>query len=331
MSPRGLLLTVAICTYNRAESLRRTLTSLSAMQLPCDFEWEVVVVNNNCTDHTDSVIEEFRDRLPIRREFEAQQGLSNARNRAVDVANGDYIVWTDDDVVVDANWLAAYKEAFRQWPRAAVFGGPILLKFEPPTPTWLIESHQIIAGAFAGRDLGKSTQLLSIAGNRIPNGANFALRTAEQRSFRYDPNLGHMPGRKRIGEESDVIARIFQAGGVGYWIPQAKVAHWIPTKRQTVQYLVHSYAAQGETSQFLCETETALIGDNGAPPLWFGVPRWCWRALAEHWCLYRLHRLVSPPSVWVDHLTKYAAAKGAIDYRWRTMTKNSRLRGARSI
>ena len=49
-----MLITVAICTYNRAESLRRTLDSLAAMRVPENLDWEVVVVNNNCTDHTDA-------------------------------------------------------------------------------------------------------------------------------------------------------------------------------------------------------------------------------------------------------------------------------------
>src|ERR1700687_4230171 len=83
-----MLITVAICTLDRAESLRRTLDSLAAMGVPKDLDWEVVVVNNNCADHTDAVIEAFTDRLPLRREFEAQRGLSRARNHAVEAAGG---------------------------------------------------------------------------------------------------------------------------------------------------------------------------------------------------------------------------------------------------
>src|SRR5437764_7580197 len=97
-APNGLadvLITVAICTFNRAESLRRTLDSLAAMRLPSDLAWEIVIVNNNSTDHTNGVIDEYLNRLPIRREWEPHPGLSNARNRAIDAAQGKYIVWTD--------------------------------------------------------------------------------------------------------------------------------------------------------------------------------------------------------------------------------------------
>src|SRR5690349_14907686 len=97
-----MLITVAICTFNRAESLRLTLDSLLRMQVPADLTLEIVVVNNNSTDHTDDVIGEYVGRLPVRRELEPRAGKSNALNRAMDVAQGDYIVWLDDDVLADA-------------------------------------------------------------------------------------------------------------------------------------------------------------------------------------------------------------------------------------
>src|SRR6266702_3280450 len=110
-----MFITVAICTFNRAESLRRTLESLVAIQVTSDLTWEIVIVNNNSTDHTDDVISEYIGRLPVRREFEPRSGKSNALNRAIDVAKGDYIAWIDDDVLVDAGLLTAYMDAFRRW------------------------------------------------------------------------------------------------------------------------------------------------------------------------------------------------------------------------
>ena len=73
----SILITVAICTFNRAESLRRTLDSLTAMQVPGDLAWELVVVNNNSTDKTNEIIEKYGDRLPVRREFEVRPGHSH--------------------------------------------------------------------------------------------------------------------------------------------------------------------------------------------------------------------------------------------------------------
>lgn len=150
----AMFVTVAICTFDRAESLRRTLDSLAAMRVASDLTWELIVVNNNSTDHTDKVVEGYRDRLPLRCEFEPRAGHSNARNCAIAVARGEYIVWTDDDVIVDAGWLAAYADAFRRWPGAVVFGGRIRPRYEPPVVKWIAESERVLGGPFAIRDFG---------------------------------------------------------------------------------------------------------------------------------------------------------------------------------
>ena len=119
------------------------------MRVSIDFTWELVIVNNNSTDRTDEVLGQYRNRLPIRREFQPVPGHCNARNRAIDVAEGEYIVWTDDDVVVDPGWLTAYAEAFRRWPEGAVFGGRIIPTFESPAVKWVIENEAIVGSLCA--------------------------------------------------------------------------------------------------------------------------------------------------------------------------------------
>jgi glycosyltransferase involved in cell wall biosynthesis len=295
-----MLITVGICTFNRAESLRRTLNSLAAMEVPSDLGWELVVVNNNSTDHTDAVIRQDHGRLPIRWEFEKRPGHSNARNRAIDAARGDYIVWTDDDVVVDPGWLSAYREAFRRWPEAAVFGGRIVPRLEPPIPKWVAESVCVLGGPYAVREFGDAVRPLSILEDRLPFGANFAVRATEQRAFRYDPNLGLTPSGRRLADETDVITRILTAGATGYWLPTASVHHCIGPERQTIRYIAKFFEGWGET-------EAYRTGANGTPRT-----RWPVRS----WLRYRFHRLISPAPVWIRCLQEYAAAKGSYRY-WR--------------
>jgi glycosyltransferase involved in cell wall biosynthesis len=288
---RVMLVTVAICAFNRAVSLGRTLDSLTAIQVPSDITWELVIVNNNSTDHTDDAIREYSDRLPIRREFEPRPGKSNALNRAIDVAKGDYILWTDDDVVVDAGWLRAYVDAFRRWPEAAVFGGRIVPKYEPPVARWVLESEDSTFCVYAIRNFGDNVQPLSIAEDRLPFGANYAIRAAEQRAFRYDPNLGPVPHRHRRNEETDVITRLLKSGATGYWIPNAVVEHCIGRERQTVRYIADFFVGDGETYAFQNADTTA------ATPFLFGIPRRVWPRLIVWGSLYHLHRLVSPAPI----------------------------------
>src|SRR5262249_4948917 len=116
---------VAICTWNRAQLLDRTLAEMRRLRVPEDLTWEVLVVNNNCTDQTDEVIARHPGHLPLRRVFEPTPGKSNACNCAVQAAAGALMLWTDDDVLVDADWMAEYVKASRQWPEAAFYGGTI--------------------------------------------------------------------------------------------------------------------------------------------------------------------------------------------------------------
>jgi glycosyltransferase involved in cell wall biosynthesis len=315
-----MVVTVAICTFNRAESLRRTLESLATMQVPSALAWELIIVNNNSTDYTDGIIEQYRHRLPLRREFEPRPGQSNARNRAINVAKGEYIIWTDDDVIIDAGWLTAYVEAFRAWPDGAAYGGRIIPRYEPPVARWVAESESVLGGPYAIRDFGSETQPLSVAEGRVPYGANFAVRTAEQRAFRYDPELGLAPNRRRYGDEVEVITRLLASGAKGYWIPKAKVEHCIGHDRQTIQYITTYYEAWGETCAY---RDTSA---NATAPFWFGIPRRIWPRLVVWWVLYRICRCVSPAPVWVRYLNAYSYNKGAFRYWLRRRMEMQRAR-----
>jgi len=300
--------TVAICTRNRARSLDRTLESLTQMRIADGLSWEVVVVNNNSTDDTDSVIGNYAKLLPIRGEFEAKPGHSNARNRAVAAAKGAYIVWTDDDVIVDPEWLAAYVAAFRRWPDAVLFGGKVLPDLAEPVPAWLKESWHIVAGAFALRDFGEQPLPLTLDGRRIPFGASFAICAEEQRAHPYNPELGLAPGRPVLGEETAVMEAILLGGKKGYWVPEAKLRHCIPQQRQTMQYLGNFYTALGRGN--------AYRDRDSKPARLFGVPRWLWwRILRSGW-QYHWHRLTSRPAVWMEYYAGYMVDRGALEY-WR--------------
>ena len=93
-------LTVAICTWNRADLLDDTLASLATVAIPGGVTWEVIVANNNSTDHTDAVLARHASQLPLRRLFVAQQGKSYALNAVIERLTGDLVLWTDDDVRV---------------------------------------------------------------------------------------------------------------------------------------------------------------------------------------------------------------------------------------
>jgi len=91
------------------------------------FDWELLVVDNNSTDQTPDVLAEFAGQLPLRALREPKPRKSNATNLVVKEARGEYILWTDDDVLVEPD-LRQYITAFRRYPNAEVFWGGGLMK-----------------------------------------------------------------------------------------------------------------------------------------------------------------------------------------------------------
>lgn len=245
--------TVIICTRNRAPQLRKVLDSVVGLRVPPGLHWEFLVVDNGSSDDTDEVVRSYQDRLPVRVVREDLAGLSNARNRGVQEAAGRYICWTDDDVMLDPEWLAAYSEAFKRHPEAAVFGGRITPVLEPPTPAWFAQltDDWPLTILLARREFGEAPIPLDFKKGIIPFGANFAVRTAEQRRVAYEPGLGVSPHHRRIGEEAEVIFRLLADGATGWWTPHAKVSHLITRQRQTWDYIEDFSAAYGETLAFL--------------------------------------------------------------------------------
>ena len=300
-----MLFTVAICTRNRASSLKRTLSSLECAFKP-KCEWELLIIDNGSTDGTQSVVAEFVGRLPIRCEIEKRSGLSNARNKAVACARGEYIIWTDDDVEVEHTWLTAYVEAFKRWPDVSIFGGKIVPTLVEPSVAWLSSILPIVGLPFAARDLGAKPISLTVEGNLIPYGANFAIRSFEQRQFLYDPRLGIAPGRRLLGEDTEVIKAVLAKGFRGMWLPECSVRHIIGHDRQSAQYISDYYGGHGATE--------VLLGGALPGVHIFGVPRWLWRRFVTRLARYWLSRLVSPPEVWVTSLMGLAHDRGKIKY-----------------
>ena len=233
---------VAICTRNRARSLKRTLQSLVECQKPePPFVWETLVIDNGSTDETESIVGQFQDLLPLRNFHETRTGLSIARNRAVRESCGDWLLWIDDDVTVHPRWLLAYQLAAVKYPKASVFGGPIEICFEGTAPRWILAGKKWLGGAYAGRTSDKFTEELNAKGP-VPFGANFGLRRWVAQSFPFDARLGRHPMRPTVGgEETRVICDVLKCGKTGFWVSDALVYHHIDKSRQTSGYLRSYY------------------------------------------------------------------------------------------
>jgi glycosyltransferase involved in cell wall biosynthesis len=247
------MLSVILCTYNRAESLRRTLSTLLEQDgLDASNVWELLIVDNNSKDHTREVAEEFvrQAAFPVRYVFEGRQGKSHALNTAIESGKGDLLAFTDDDVLVDKRWVASIIEAGRSYPHL-FFGGKVVPLWEHPIPPWINPkspySRQIIGGAIVSHDRGEEIREYG-PGMWVPAGANMFIRReafAKFGGFRTD--LGPNGGNLDKEEDAELGFRLQKSGVRLLYYPKAVVHHPVTPDRLTRKYLLKYFWTTGHT------------------------------------------------------------------------------------
>ena len=123
-SPRGRpeQISVVLPVRNGELFIDAQLASLAAQTYA--EPWELIVVDNGCTDRTVEIVESWRDRLPGLVVVDAgdRRGLNYARNRGAAAATGDFLAFCDADDVTEPGWLEALARAA---PDADLVGGPM--------------------------------------------------------------------------------------------------------------------------------------------------------------------------------------------------------------
>lgn len=222
--------TVAIPTYNRAAFLRQTLAGIAAQRFPRE-AFEVLVIDNNSTDDTRAVVAEFAGESPAPRHIlEKKQGLDFARNRAVAEARGEIIVFGDDDILVETDWLAQMTAPLLidQAVRIGAVGGEVIPVFPDGLPEWVREWH---APLRFRPDAGP------LDARHSPMGANLAFprRVFDQLGL-FHTALDRAAGNYFSGGDSEMIRRVRQAGLEVWFVPAAAVHHQMPASRTTFRY-----------------------------------------------------------------------------------------------
>ncbi len=220
-------ITVVVCTYNRADSLRDALASLVDLHTN-GFDYDVLVVDNASTDHTGTVVHEFvtahGDRFRGIRE--SRPGVSAARNAGVRAAGGDWIAFFDDDQIADPDWLSELFALARR-REVALVGGSVRLKLPYGTVRNPTGFCRVLLGETLGRDHEQpyTRKVAPGCGNMLVHASVFG------RVGLFDETL------TTGGEDTDLYRRIREAGYEAWYTPTALVWHVIPAERLGVDAL----------------------------------------------------------------------------------------------
>jgi len=172
---QGPGLSIVVCTYNRQKFIYNCLECL-ALQTLDPGSFEVVFVDNNSTDKSAEIIKKFiasHPQLPFRYVFEANKGLSFARNRGIAEARFDIVTFIDDDAEAEPEFAQTILSFMQAHPEVAGAGGKVIPKYsENAEPKWM---SKYLAGYVAKSDHGQTERQYE-GEMKYPTGCNMTYR-----------------------------------------------------------------------------------------------------------------------------------------------------------
>ncbi|CAH1087202.1 sulfatase-like hydrolase/transferase [Candidatus Nitrotoga sp. 1052] len=277
------LITVLICTHNRADLLERLLASLNAAHRP-EMPVRILVAANACTDDTVARMQAYETQqatngwLPLRLIEVPTPGKSHALNRAIPEIDTELTAFVDDDHRVDENYLVAIAHAAQSWPDAGLYCGRILPDWNGTEPAWVHDEgpYRIYPLPVPRYNQGDQPKTITAEEGPIPGGGNLVVRhhvfaLAGQFSTELGPH-GHDLGG---GEDSEYVLRAMIRGIRCQYAPDIVQHHYVDIDRLKLSYLLKK--------SFQRTRSTSRIQGHGRIPLYM------WRKLAE----YGLHSVFS--------------------------------------
>ncbi len=215
--------------------------------VPEPVKWELLVVDNNSTDATRGIVEDYCRRFPglVRYLFEARQGKSNALNRGIQEARGDALAFIDDDVTAESDWLQNLTAPLQNSIWAGV-GGRIVSPSDFSPPPWLaLEGPYSLGGVLALYDKGMEGVELK----EPPFGTNMAFRRHVFDKYGlFHPDIGPRPGSEIRGEDTEFGRRVLAGGERLWYAPSAIIHHPVPEPRLRKEYFLRFLYDQGRAS-----------------------------------------------------------------------------------
>lgn len=297
------MLSFIICTYNRDKYIYECLSRLAKNTIQTG--WEIILVNNNSTDNTMTECERFATDygwVDYHYYVEKQQGLSFARNRGIEEAHGDWLVFLDDDAMVEQDYIANLQRHLQEHPEIGAFGGQIVPFFEESEPDWYSKWSM---GFVSAIDRGKQVHVFP--NNQFPIGANMGIKkTVIEHVGYFNTELGRNGNNLLAGEEKDMFNRIRKEGYTIFYFPSIGVHHYIPSKRTTTEFVTRLAYGIGVSERL----RTRQIGKASYLKRLF-VELIKWAGTLVIWCTYTIQGYRSKGDILV--IFRYHVTKGLLE------------------
>ncbi len=225
---------VCVCTYRRPH-LEQTLRSLAGLQVPPQIGLRVIVADNDSVPSARALVYALAAGLPFEMLYVhcPASNISLARNACLEAANGDFLIFMDDDQeVVSSDWLTEFLSVANASGADAVLA-PVLAIYDAAAPRWMREG-----------DFHSTYPTLVDGAIRTGYAGNTLLRLASPvvAGRRFSLPLGRCGG-----EDTDYFTRLHRAGGRIAYAPDAPAREQVPAARASFRWLAMRRFRSGQT------------------------------------------------------------------------------------
>lgn len=228
--------TIGICTHRRPMLLGRLLDGVAQLETDGSFTLSCVVVDNDAAGSAQAQVEAFRAAtgIAVRYAIEPTRNFALVRNRVVELAEGTFIAFVDDDEVPIPQWLQRLLQTQAASGADGVLG-PVRPYFDTPPPSWILK------GRLCERPVHPTGMVMPWSKCRT---GNVLLRLEIFRSggIKFDPAFGSG------GEDVDFFKRAGKAGYVFVWCEEAPAYELVPPERCRKSYFLKRGLHQGRVS-----------------------------------------------------------------------------------
>ncbi len=232
------MMSVIFSSHNGGAVLPKMLEGLTRAGAPAG-GWKLVAIDNASTDNTRSILDSYKDKLPLTVLSEPVPSKNRSLNRGLQSAEGDFYVFCDDDVIVQEDWLVKWRAAADLHPEFELFAGSTVPHWPSDAPK-LRMKDMVISIAFGTNE----QQQGGPCDSRCMFGTNMAIRAAVfETGVRFNENMGPNGSLAYpMGSETEFALRLAALGYKCWFADDARVRHIIrPKQMQIPAILLRGY------------------------------------------------------------------------------------------
>jgi glycosyltransferase involved in cell wall biosynthesis len=254
-----------ICTYNRSNAVCKLIEQLITQIKLEQLHAELIIINNNSTDDTQSKIFQFQENF-IKYFCETEQGSSAARNRGIKEANAEMLIFLDDDISLEENFCKQLKLIDQN----KIYGGKVIADWQAEKPEWINfdPPFDINQSCFPSHDFGENNEIYPFKYKKYktvtnPISACFICPKSifeKYGNFRLD--LGIHGNSRGACEDTEFFWRLIAAGEKISYRADLIVHHPIDAKRMTKDFILAWYELLGKTLKYMREQNLLHLQKN---------------------------------------------------------------------